>query len=403
MNFGVIPETFLERVALWRRLVPIPILDLLFGPLKARTIMAGVRLGVFEALRDQSRTAAELADALRLDRVAIELLLRALTHVQYLEERKARYGLSPLARRTMVAGAPTELAGYARWNETQWRLLDQLETLARTGRGVDFHETLRDQQAWGHYQTAMLEVARFDAATLVRLTPIPAGATRLIDLAGGHGLLGAAICRRRPPMRSTVIDLPQALEHSRALAREAGHSDLVDYREGDLLNDPPRESDVALLANILHHFCPTQVTALLGRVRDVLRPGGTVAIWELESPRSGSRVDHGDLVALFFRLSAPHNQLLPDAAAVVTHAGHGTVIRSLAAGAPLLCMPMGRDQNDNAARVVARGAGLRLSPKSSIKSIRNGVLEILESPRYREKAREMVKMIAKDASNSSVT
>src|SRR5262249_21096819 len=90
MNFGVIPETFLERVALWRRLIPTPILDLLFGPLKARIIMAGVSLGVFEALRDQSRTAAELADALRLDRVAIELLLRALTHVQYLEERKAR-------------------------------------------------------------------------------------------------------------------------------------------------------------------------------------------------------------------------------------------------------------------------------------------------------------------------
>jgi UDP:flavonoid glycosyltransferase YjiC (YdhE family) len=88
---------------------------------------------------------------------------------------------------------------------------------------------------------------------------------------------------------------------------------------------------------------------------------------------------------------------------VVTHGGHGTVIRSLAAGAPLLCMPMGRDQNDNAARVVARGAGLRLSPKSSIKSIRNGILEILESPRYREKAREMGKVIAKDARNSSAT
>jgi len=304
MNFGVIPETFLERVALWRRLVPVPILDLLFGPLKARIIMAGVRLGVFEALRDQSRTAADLADALSLDRVAIELLLRALTHVQYLEERKARYGLSPLARCAMVTGAPAELTGYARWNETQWRLLEQLEALARTGRGVDFHETLKDRQAWGHYQRAMLEVARFDAATLARLTPIPAGATRLIDLAGGHGLLGAAICRRRPPMRSTVIDLPQALEHSRVLAREAGHSDLVDYREGDLLNDPLEESDAALLANILHHFRPTQVTALLGRVRSVLRPGGTVAIWELEAPRSGSRVDHGDLVALFFRLTS---------------------------------------------------------------------------------------------------
>jgi UDP:flavonoid glycosyltransferase YjiC (YdhE family) len=120
---------------------------------------------------------------------------------------------------------------------------------------------------------------------------------------------------------------------------------------------------------------------------------------------AGPALDMANLLAapnVFVYRSAPHNQLLPQAAVVVTHAGHGTVIRSLAAGVPLLCMPMGRDQYDNAARVVARGAGLRLSPKSSLKSIRNGVLEILQSPRYREKAREMGKMIAKDARNSSV-
>lgn len=304
MNFGVIPETFLERVALWLRLVPVPILDLLFGSLKVRIIMAGVRLGVFEAMRDQSRTARELAGALDLDDVALESLLRALTHVRYLKRRKDRYGLSSLARRTMVAGAPAELTGYARWNETQLQILEQLETMVRTGRGVDFHRTLNDRKAWEHYQRAMLEVARFDAATLARLAPIPAGATRMIDLGGAHGLLGAAICRRRPPMRSTVIDLPQAVEHGRALAHEAGHGDLVDYRAGDLLNDPLEESDAALLANILHHFNPTQVAALLSRVRAALRPGGTVAIWELEAPRRDSRAGHGDLAALFFRLTS---------------------------------------------------------------------------------------------------
>jgi len=106
---------------------------------------------------------------------------------------------------------------------------------------------------------------------------------------------------------------------------------------------------------------------------------------------------------VFVCRSAPHNQLLSEAAMVVTHGGHGTVIRSLAAGVPLLCMPMGRDQNDNAARVVARGAGLRLSSKSSPKSIQKGVLEMLGSPHYREKAREMGKVIAKDARNSSAT
>jgi UDP:flavonoid glycosyltransferase YjiC (YdhE family) len=104
---------------------------------------------------------------------------------------------------------------------------------------------------------------------------------------------------------------------------------------------------------------------------------------------------------VFVCCSAPHSQLLPEAAAVVTHAGHGTVIRSLAAGVPLLCIPMGRDQNDNAARVVARGVGLRLSPKASAKRIRKGILEILESPGYRQKARELGKRIALDARNSS--
>jgi MGT family glycosyltransferase len=139
---------------------------------------------------------------------------------------------------------------------------------------------------------------------------------------------------------------------------------------------------------------------LLGRIIEAMSPLNTRAVVTV-----GPALNMADLPAapnVFVCRSAPHSQLLPYAAAVVTHAGHGTVIRSLAAGVPLLCMPMGRDQNDNAERVVARGAGLRLSPQSSLKSIRNKVLEILESPRYREKAREMGKVIAKDARNSSV-
>ena len=41
----------------------------------------------------------------------------------------------------------------------------------------------------------------------------------------------------------------------------------------------------------------------------------------------------------------PHGAILPYAAAVVTHAGHSTVMAALADGVPLVCMPMGRDQH----------------------------------------------------------
>ena len=104
------------------------------------------------------------------------------------------------------------------------------ETLVRTGTGIDFHRTLRDKRSWCDYQRAMLAMARLDAATIARLVPIRAGATHLLDLAGSHGLLGAKIRRGHPPMRSTVVDLPEAVEEGRALARETGNADSVDHR-----------------------------------------------------------------------------------------------------------------------------------------------------------------------------
>ena len=98
--------------------------------------------------------------------------------------------------------------------------------------------------------------------------------------------------------------------------------------------------------------------------------------------------------------SAPHSLLLKDAALAITHAGHGTVIRALAAGVPLVCMPMGRDQNDNAARVEARGAGLRLTPGASAEKIRQAVRQVLAQPQYRERARRLGQSIVADARDS---
>jgi UDP:flavonoid glycosyltransferase YjiC (YdhE family) len=65
------------------------------------------------------------------------------------------------------------------------------------------------------------------------------------------------------------------------------------------------------------------------------------------------------------RSFVPHAEVLPDTDLVVTHAGMGSVLVSLAHGVPLVCLPMGRDQLDVAARVVHARAGLRVSPKAS--------------------------------------
>jgi MGT family glycosyltransferase len=90
----------------------------------------------------------------------------------------------------------------------------------------------------------------------------------------------------------------------------------------------------------------------------------------------------------------PHRALLPDCALVVTHAGLGAVMASLAHGVPLMCMPMGREQHDNAARVAACGAGTVLAADAAMSEIRDTIQAMLGAPEYRAAATRMAAVIA---------
>jgi hypothetical protein len=305
MQYGVIPTSIAERIALAAGAVPVPLIDLSFGVLKARMIMAGVKLGVFNALAREAHTPESLAATIKADASCLELLLRSLVHAGYLQLDGARYSLSKLARQTMVDGAAREMTGFALWHYTQWEFIEHLETLIQTGQGVDFHVTMSDAEAWGHYQKAMLEVARFDAPVLAKHVPVRQGATRLLDLAGSHGLMGATVARKHPGLSCTVIDLPAALHHARHLAQKEGHADIVEHRPGNIVTDDLGTGwDVVLLSNILHHFTPENVRAIMRRAFNALGRDGTVAIWELERPAPGKKPSEGDAVALFFRLTS---------------------------------------------------------------------------------------------------
>ena len=81
----------------------------------------------------------------------------------------------------------------------------------------------------------------------------------------------------------------------------------------------------------------------------------------------------------------PHEEVMPGATAVVTHGGHGTTIRSLVHGVPLLVIPFAQDQFDNARRVSELGAGLELSRQVPVGELRAS-LERLVGDREMHKA-----------------
>jgi MGT family glycosyltransferase len=99
---------------------------------------------------------------------------------------------------------------------------------------------------------------------------------------------------------------------------------------------------------------------------------------------------------VFVTPHAPHSRIFPETAVMITHAGHASTLRPLMAGAPLVCLPLGRDQLDNAARVAERGAGLRLPPDAAPDEIAAAVATILGDPRYKAAAQALGARITAD-------
>ncbi len=94
--------------------------------------------------------------------------------------------------------------------------------------------------------------------------------------------------------------------------------------------------------------------------------------------------------------SAPHDAVMKEVSLVVTHGGHGTLSRALLHRLPLLIMPMGRDQNDNALRAEARGVGLTLPPTASEAEIVDALKRLLSEPHFRIAAHRLGRAIEAD-------
>jgi MGT family glycosyltransferase len=94
--------------------------------------------------------------------------------------------------------------------------------------------------------------------------------------------------------------------------------------------------------------------------------------------------------------AAAHHELLPTTDLVITHGGHGTVLTALRHGVPVLCIPMGRDQREVAARAVWHGAGISTTARVSIGRLRRLIRMALNESSLRVAARQLAARIAGD-------
>lgn len=95
----------------------------------------------------------------------------------------------------------------------------------------------------------------------------------------------------------------------------------------------------------------------------------------------------------------PHSKVLERSRLVISHAGHGIVLKALYYGVPMVLVPWGRDQPGVAARAEALGVAT-VVPRDRFDdaSVARAVRLLLDDPRYTETVRAVSRRLQSEDS-----
>jgi len=296
----------LERVAIALNLVPLPAAYVMYGMTSGRVVGTAQRLGVFAQLLKGPATAGRLAEELSLQVAGTRLICEALAGLGILEQDGHTFSMSKSSRKWLDPASDTYIGTWLEHTVSYWEWYGDLERIVRDGGSFEIHrEPAEDEEYWRVYITGQYEIARLSADEVAKAISLGGKPASLLDVAGGHGWFSAALCRRHETLKATVVDLPGSARVGREIIARAGMSERVEHREGDMFEtDLGGPYDGALVFDIIHHLSGEQVVALLGRVRESMKPGGTLAVLDMFRADAKRQRPSAAALGLLFHLTS---------------------------------------------------------------------------------------------------
>jgi demethylspheroidene O-methyltransferase len=268
--------------------------DLCAGFVYTQTLLACVRLGVFEILRDGPQPHAALAARLGLSTEAAETLLAAAASLRLVSRRRGgRWGLGPLG--AAMVDNPGVTAMVEHHALVYGDLADPVALLRRDRGGnrlsgywpyaeVDRPSELQDQQV-AAYTALMAASQPFIAEEVLAAWRFDRHRC-LLDVGGGDGSFLRAVAARAPDLKLMLFDLPAVAERARVAFAAAGLAERATTFGGDFAVDPlPQGADIVSLVRVIHDHDDDRAMAILRAVRQALPAGGTLLLAE---PMSGT-------------------------------------------------------------------------------------------------------------------
>jgi 2-polyprenyl-3-methyl-5-hydroxy-6-metoxy-1,4-benzoquinol methylase len=306
MHLGVISDNPIERLILKLGLAPEPMMTTQMAFTMARAIMAGVDLGLFDAMAEGRATALEIAKACKTDPRATDALLGALVGCGCAAVSGERYSLTSMTRKWLLRSSDKSIANKMVFQKLEWDIMGKLEEYVKTGKALDMHEKA-DTAMWKVYQAGMADIGKLSVEETVSRTPVPQGATTMLDIGGSGGTYSAGFLKKHAGLQSTILDLPSAVPHAKPFVDSHKLGERLRLTAGNVLTDDLGKDkyDFVFMSNVAHHLSEAQNREVAKKVLGALKPGGVFSIQELIRTKTPSKKSQmGLLLDLYFAMTS---------------------------------------------------------------------------------------------------
>ncbi len=267
--------------------------QMLFGALMQQSIYIVAKLGIADILAKKPQTAEELAAQTETHAPSLYRVLRTLASAGvFAENSDNKFDLTPIAA-LLQSDAPNSMRDFALMlgGEWHWRIFSELMHSVKTGRTAQekaYGMELFDYLA----QNPQDEVVFNRAMTSHSLAAVPAiveaydfsDTGKLMDIAGGHGILLTGILKANPQMYGILFDLPSVIEGANEWLEKEDVSSRVELASGDFFENVPAGADVYMMKHIIHDWDDERSIKILQNVRSAMNDTGKVLIIEMVIP-----------------------------------------------------------------------------------------------------------------------
>jgi hypothetical protein len=263
------------------------------GHVIAKGIFAVAELGITDYLKNNSRSAAEIAQHTNAHAPSLYRLMRAMAGFGFfVEDSEGRFSLTPLGA-ALQSDAPGHARSTVRMLAGPWMWRSVGEFLHSVKTGESGTEKAFGQSVFDYLGTEPQQASIFNEAMIgIHGSEPPAiaaaydfsGIRKLVDVGGGTGNLLTTILLANPELKGMLYDLPHVAREARQQIEAKNLSERCEVVEGSFFESVPEGADAYILSHIIHDWDEEKCLKILGNCRRVMNEGDKLLLIEMVIP-----------------------------------------------------------------------------------------------------------------------